>query len=238
MVNALNPAPEFPLTAPPSQTYVSNVCFPREATMSQSDTVKRILDAAEVLFAQSGFAETSLRAITSKAGVNLAAVNYHFGSKEALVQAVFERYLTPFCQALSGKLHELESHGDVTLEKLLNMVSRLALGSHGDEPRRAMIFFRLSGQAYSQPQNHLRLWLREHYGDVFRHVLRLLRATTPDVPSMELFWRVHFSLGAVIFTLSGMESLQAISKKDFDETVTAARITEHLLPFVAGGIRG
>ena len=104
--------------------------------MSQSDTVQRILDAAEVLFAQKGFAETSLRAITSRAGVNLAAVNYHFGSKEALIQAVFERYLTPFCQALDAKLEELESEtrngGDVPLEKLFTVASRLALGSHGD----------------------------------------------------------------------------------------------------------
>ncbi|MFC6979826.1 TetR/AcrR family transcriptional regulator [Microbulbifer taiwanensis] len=50
--------------------------------MSQTDTVSRILDAAEVLFAERGFTETSLRTITSTAGVNLAAVNYHFGSKK------------------------------------------------------------------------------------------------------------------------------------------------------------
>lgn len=50
--------------------------------MAQSDTVTRILDTAEVLFAERGFAETSLRNITSKARVNLAAVNYHFGSKK------------------------------------------------------------------------------------------------------------------------------------------------------------
>ena len=55
--------------------------------MAQSETVERILDAAEQLFAEKGFAETSLRLITSKAGVNLAAVNYHFGSKKALIQA-------------------------------------------------------------------------------------------------------------------------------------------------------
>ena len=54
--------------------------------MAQSETVERILDAAEQLFAEKGFAETSLRLITSKAGVNLAAVNYHFGSKKALIQ--------------------------------------------------------------------------------------------------------------------------------------------------------
>ena len=84
----------------------------------------------------------------------------------------------------------------------------------------------------------LRAWLREHYGPVFRRFLALLRRAVPDVPPMELFWRVHFSLGAVIFTLSGMESLQAISKKDFNQSVTAAHITQQLLPFVVGGIQG
>ncbi|MBF5056571.1 TetR family transcriptional regulator [Alcanivorax sp. 521-1] len=206
--------------------------------MSQSDTVERILDAAEVLFAQKGFAETSLRAITGKAGVNLAAVNYHFGSKEALIQAVFERYLTPFCQALDAKLQELEQAGGADLERLFGLASRLALGSHGDEARRAMIFFRLAGQAYSQPQDHLRAYLREHYGAVFRRFLGLLHDTVPDVPPLELFLRVHFCLGAVIFTLSGMESLRTISKKDFNIDITAARITQQLLPFVVGGIRG
>ncbi len=68
--------------------------------MAQSETVERILDAAEQLFAEKGFAETSLRLITSKAGVNLAAVNYHFGSKKALIQAVFSRFLGPFCVSL------------------------------------------------------------------------------------------------------------------------------------------
>ncbi|TVP55269.1 MAG: TetR/AcrR family transcriptional regulator, partial [Halomonadaceae bacterium] len=64
--------------------------------MAQSETVDRILDAAEELFAERGFSETSLRMITSHARVNLAAVNYHFGSKKALIQAVFARFLTPF----------------------------------------------------------------------------------------------------------------------------------------------
>ena len=53
--------------------------------MAQSDTVERILDVAEILFAEKGFAETSLRLITSKAEVNLAAVNYHFGDRKSVV---------------------------------------------------------------------------------------------------------------------------------------------------------
>ena len=96
--------------------------------MAQAGTVDRILDTAEVLFAQKGFAETSLRAITSKAGVNLAAVNYHFGSKEALIQAVFERFLTPFSLALDAKLDEMEASGiPDTPENVLGIVFRLAL---------------------------------------------------------------------------------------------------------------
>ena len=70
--------------------------------MAQSDTVERILDVAEILFAEKGFAETSLRLITSKAQVNLAAVNYHFGSKKSLIQAVFARFLEHLCNSLDA----------------------------------------------------------------------------------------------------------------------------------------
>src|SRR5690554_7591646 len=80
--------------------------------MAQSDTVDRILDAAEELFAERGFSETSLRMITSKAKVNLAAVNYHFGSKNALIHAVFARFLTPFSATLETAFDELEAKCD------------------------------------------------------------------------------------------------------------------------------
>ena len=93
--------------------------------MAQSETVERILDAAEQLFAEKGFAETSLRLITSKAGVNLAAVNYHFGSKKALIQAVFSRFLGPFCASLERELDRREALTDKqdTLEELLEKAS-------------------------------------------------------------------------------------------------------------------
>ena len=60
-------------------------------TTSHFNTKERILGAAEELFAQHGFAGTSLRQVTSRADVNIAAVNYHFGSKENLVNEVFRR---------------------------------------------------------------------------------------------------------------------------------------------------
>lgn len=201
-------------------------------------TVDRILDTAEVLFAQKGFAETSLRAITSKAGVNLAAVNYHFGSKEALIQAVFERFLDPFCARLDGLVSELESKpGSVTLERLLATLSQSALAVQKGEPHRVAIFFRLSGLAYSQAQGHLRRFFREHYGPVFNRFLQQLALAAPEVPPMEMFWRVHFALGATIFTLSGMDPLRAICRSDFAVEVLPQQVEERLLAFLAGGIR-
>lgn len=206
--------------------------------MAQAGTVDRILDTAEVLFAQKGFAETSLRAITSKAGVNLAAVNYHFGSKESLIQAVFERFLKPFCAHLDSMMSELEAHpAEISLERLLATLSKSALAVQRGEPQRVAIFFRLSGLAYSQAQGHLRRFFREHYGDVFRRFLRLLAVAVPDVPPMEVFWRVHFALGATIFTLSGMDPLRAICRSDFGVEVSPQQVDERLLAFVAGGIR-
>ena len=76
-------------------------------SMNRGDTKTRILDAAENLFAARGYHNTSLREITKEAGVNLAAVNYHFGSKEALLRAVIKRRLVPLNQVRTRRLHEV-----------------------------------------------------------------------------------------------------------------------------------
>src|SRR3954462_7592346 len=79
------------------------------AVKPQHETRTRILDAAEELFMQHGFEATSMRVLTAKAEVNLAAVNYHFGSKHALIEAVFRRRLDPMNAARIAALDELEA---------------------------------------------------------------------------------------------------------------------------------
>ena len=81
------------------------------ARRGPSATKDRILDAAESLFMEHGFEATSLRAITAAAGVNLAAVNYHFGSKEELFQAVLTRRLDPMNQQRVELLTRFEHAG-------------------------------------------------------------------------------------------------------------------------------
>ncbi|WP_447592782.1 TetR family transcriptional regulator [Aquipseudomonas campi] len=206
--------------------------------MAQSETVERILDAAEQLFAEKGFAETSLRLITSKAGVNLAAVNYHFGSKKALIQAVFSRFLGPFCVSLERELDRRQTKPEkASLEELLEMLVEQALAVKPRSGNDLSIFMRLLGLAFSQSQGHLRRYLEDMYGKVFRRYLLLLHEAAPRIPPLELFWRVHFMLGAASFSMSGIKALRAIAETDFGVDTSIEQVMRLMVPFLAAAMR-
>lgn len=207
--------------------------------MAQSETVERILDAAEQLFAEKGFAETSLRLITSKAGVNLAAVNYHFGSKKALIQAVFSRFLGPFCQALEEELDRRQVQGEQqpSLESLLELLVELAMATKPRNGNDLAIFMRLLGLAFSQSQGHLRKYLDEVYGKLFRRYMSLVHQASPRLAPLELFWRVHFMLGAAAFSMSGIRALRAMAEDDFGVNTSIEQVMRLMVPFLAAGMR-
>ena len=205
--------------------------------MTRPDTRTRILDTAEVLFAEHGFAETSLRSITSQADVNLAAVNYHFGSKKALVQAVFARYLDPFSEQLAASLEEQDDHSDTTVEQVLALLMEhmVSIESHSDQGLSR--FMKLLGLAYSQSQGHLKRYLDDTYGDVMRQYFMLLRSACPDLSPADLYWRSCFMLGSVVFTLSGADTLKAIARRDFAIEDSTSSILQRMIPFMAAGLR-
>ena len=207
--------------------------------MAQSETVERILDAAEQLFAEKGFAETSLRLITSKAGVNLAAVNYHFGSKKSLIQAVFTRFLNPFVVSLEQELDRNEQAGnpDQSLEELLEMLVRLVLAVKPRSGNDLSTFMRLLGLAFSQSQGHLRKYLGEVYGKVFKRYMALVLRSAPELPIEVLFWRVHFMLGSAAFTLSSMKALKAMAEAETGQRAGTDEILRQMVPFFAAGMR-
>ncbi|QFT85285.1 putative HTH-type transcriptional regulator YttP [Halomonas sp. THAF12] len=209
--------------------------------MAQPDTVTRILDTAEVLFAERGFAETSLRNITSKAKVNLAAVNYHFGSKKSLIQAVFARYLDPFTERFHLALDELEARhardgSQIPLEELLETMARTVLEVPAERDS-LKVFMRLLGLAYSQAQGHLRGYIQAQYGEAFNRFIELVRQATPELPDAERFWRLHFILGSVIFTLSGLDALRDIAEHDYGERVSVSELVQKLRPVVVAAIQ-
>lgn len=207
--------------------------------MAQSDTVSRILDTAEMLFAEKGFAETSLRTITGKAKVNLAAVNYHFGSKKALIQAVFARYLDPFSERFNDQMDELEARyqgQDIPLDVVLETLTRTVINMPSPTRNGLSVFMRLLGLAYTQAQGHMRRYLQEKYGAVFFRFSTLVRNASSDLPDVERFWRLHFMLGSAIFTMSSLDALKDIAAQDFDEQTRVRDVVQRLIPFVSAGM--
>lgn len=205
--------------------------------MAQKDTVERILDAAEALFAERGFAETSLRTITSTAGVNLAAVNYHFGSKKTLIQAVFVRFIDPLVAELSEQLDIVEAKDQPDLDELINILTQSIYAVHGQSARKISAFMRLLGLAYTQSQGHLRGYLGERYGNVFRRFVGLLRPACPELGDVDLFWNTHFALGAAVFSLSNYEALSGMLESDVGVSSDMNSAVTRLLTFMAAGLQ-
>lgn len=206
--------------------------------MAQQDTVERILDAAEALFAERGFAETSLRTITSTANVNLAAVNYHFGSKKSLIQAVFSRFIDPLEQEISRRLAALpDDKSTLSLDALIDLLTESMYSVHGNSARRISAFMRLLGLAYTQSQGHLRNYLGERYGNVFRRFVALLRPAVPDASNTDLFWNTHFALGAAVFSLSNYQALAAMHETDTGTAIDMTSVVRRLVVFMVAGLK-
>lgn len=206
--------------------------------MPQVDTVDKILDAAELLFAEKGFSETSLRMITSKANVNLAAVNYHFGSKNALIQAVFSRFLGPLSEIMekASVEHGWGLDNIPSLEEILKLYTKSLLKIPTSHENGVAIFMRLMGLAYTQSQGHLRRYLEAEYAKTFRLFLELIRLSTPELSVKERFWRTQFTLGSVAFTMSSLQPLTEILENSKAAKANPEEVVELLVPFILAGL--
>lgn len=208
--------------------------------MNNLDTTQtKILDAAELLFAERGFAETSLRTITSRAKVNLASVNYHFGSKKSLIQAVFDRFLQDFTSELNSRLNQLEqsSASDLQVEVLLDALIDPLLSLNDARNNAVSIFMRLLGRAYAETQGHLRRYVTERYGHVLVRFTHLFQKGYPSLTNDQIFWRLHYMLGSLIFTLAGSDALRQISEADFNRRLEVEDVIKEMVPFLAAGMK-
>ncbi len=169
--------------------------------MSQKDTKKRILDAAERLFASEGFHSTSLRMLTKDAGVNLAAVNYHFGSKEELIKAVIERRLLPLNKLRVKRLQEVRERAQQ--EDRLPGVRETLLAFF--EPtfafrrsgKGAQDFITLVSRSFYEPDDTVRTIFMGLVGKLFQLFYEVLCEAMPGLPKETIYWRLHFTMGAM-----------------------------------------
>ena len=175
-----------------------------------TDTRTRILDAAERLLAERGFASCSLRAVTAAAGVNLGAVNYHFRSKEALIQAVFRRRLEPLNRERLARLNVLEAEARGKALPL-TVLLHILLDPLFDRGRDGIGFVRLLGRMYSEPSIDIYRIFHAELRETIDRFLPAFRRTLPQLQPEDLYWRVFFTIGAMAQTLAAGPLLRLIS---------------------------
>ncbi len=202
----------------------------------QNKTKEKILDVAEALFAEHGFNDTSLRAITSKANVNLASVNYHFGDKKTLVRAVLNRYLEAFMPALGQALQELNQQSEYEMEEVFQSLKQPLLSLNKLRPNGASRFMSLIGRGYTDVQGHLRWFITTRYDDVLSQFTSSVSKANPTLTPETLFWRLHFTLGTCVFTMASSQALAEIAFNDFDKKMDSEAIIDQLIPYLAAGV--
>jgi AcrR family transcriptional regulator len=185
--------------------------------LSPQATKTRILDAAEALFIAGGFESLSMRQITSAAGVNLAAVNYHFGSKDALIQAVLARQLDPLNDQRVNLLDKFErEQGDqLTCEHVLAAMFLPAVRMFKGDSAQSGRYLQFLGRAYTDPSPVVRDFINTHYIQSLGRFFFAFQRTLPDLDRADLGFRLHFALGALSGVLAGGNTQRLI--RDFTQ---------------------
>ena len=203
------------------------------AVKPQHETRTRILDAAEELFMQHGFEGTSMRLLTAKAGVNLAAVNYHFGSKDALIEALFRRRLDPMNTERLAALDRLE---DFSAENIIRAFVRPSLRLIEDAQGGGRNFIRLLGRTYTEPAKPVRVLIGQMYAPTMERFKAALERALPQMPRDELVWRMHFMFGTLAYTLAATDTVQLIAGCKPEDRHDARLLEERLTAFLAAGL--
>ena len=203
-------------------------------TQQHFSTKDRLLHAAEELFAQQGFASTSLRQVTSRADVNIAAVNYHFGSKENLVNEVFRRRMDVMSGQRLEALHKATAAAPGQLDAILAAFVEPALAMAQDR-HGGGAFIRVIARAYAESNDSLRKFLSDQYGHVLREFAKALAACVPQLGKEELYWRLDFLSGALTYAMADFGLIKRPS--GMAETTHRQRAAKALIRFAAAGFK-
>lgn len=211
----------------------------RTPSRSTGDTKARILDAAEDIFIECGYEAMSLRQITSRADVNLAAVNYHFGSKEALIHAMLARRLDTLNVERLKLLDRFEAQlaGRLTCEHVLGAMFIPALRLSRDPRAGGPAFLRLLGRAYTDPSAFIHDFLNGHYADVAERFFDAFQHALPHLPRAELGWRLHFAIGALSGVLAGADTDNLIAEFSKGQTISDLHLIARLASLMVAALK-
>ena len=196
--------------------------------IEKSETKVCILNAAEMLFGRKGFDATSLRDITAEAQVNLAAVNYHFQSKDSLIDAVIQRRIEPLNDRRLAMLEKAGAHP--TIEQIVEAFAAPVIEADLSP------IVPLMGRILSTPDQFVSRVFKKHLNVVAQRFTAAMAIAVPDLSPAERMWRFHFMAGAMAHVLSWSHLLGELTGGVCDTSDRKA-ITSRLVKFVAAGFR-
>lgn len=216
----------------------SNTQEPKEPVGGRSaDTQEHLLEAAERLFALRGYAGLTVREVAQEAQANVAAVNYHFGSKEGLVMEMLRRRVAPVNAERLRMLEEAKKRvGGAPLrpeeifEALLLPIGRAAVGDEGPDST----FMQLLGRSFTEPAEFLEKVHRDLFRGLAEAFFRELARTYPEANPAELFWSLHFVVATMLGALAQHRRVTVLSGGLCDEADVDGML-RRLITFVTSG---
>jgi AcrR family transcriptional regulator len=192
------------------------------------DTKQRILDAAEELFGEKGYSATSMRNIISTASVNLAAIHYHFGSKQDLLDHIIRRKLEPINERRNQLLDKFEAEAAPGFPSIEKILEAFLVPTILAEKNRSFIKFmgRIHAEGLGQ-QAAMR-----NFQPLIDRFLSAMNRALPNIPDKELAWKVHFMLGAMAFTMIAQPAKSSEAAREPMEIVS-----KRLVAFLSAGFR-
>jgi AcrR family transcriptional regulator len=207
----------------------------RKIRMPPEKTKKeRILESAERLFARRGFNGVSLREITREAGVDVALVQYHFGSKQALFDHLLQRKAAQLNRDRAALLEQvLADHDPAPVEKIIEAFTRPLLKRiTGDDPSwRA--YFGMLAQVNNNPEWGGRA-MSSNFDPLVLKFIDALQRALPGSDPADVFWSYHFLSGALTLTFADTKRIDLLSG-GLCRSADFRAVHERLVPFVTAG---
>lgn len=199
-------------------------------------TPERILQAAEQLFSERGIDGVSLREITTAAGVNSAAAHYHFGSKDAVLEALFTLRARPIVERREEMLGQLklDRYGRPVVEDVLRAFLQPALDLLSTP--NGITFTLLRARMVLERGDVKHQVMARTFDRTNEMTLKMLAKALPKLALKDLYWRFHFMLGTMVYTMAQPGRIESVTKGAIRTSDTKAAL-EQLVRFAAAGFR-
>ena len=202
-------------------------------------TRQRLLEAAETLFSEQGFDRVTVRDVTDKAGANVAAVNYHFGSREGLVEKVIERHITPVNEERLARLDVLERKSGgraVVLEEILDAFVRPFLTQLRRSELSEKLTFKLMGRMLGDQAGRMPAAVEAQFDEVVHRFRKAFGRALPHLEEEELLWRTHFMAGGMIHAMAHADLLSRLTR-GASGNPSMEQTLSRFIRFAAAGLR-